>query len=51
MKFIQSRDEEEAEIPLLLFQHESHPVWPAYTSSTNSIMFGGNAYGLVARPD
>ncbi len=51
MKFVQSRDEIEAEIPLLLFLSEDNPVWPAYTSNTNAIMFGGNAYGLVARRD
>ncbi len=51
MKFLQSRDEEESEIPILLFLNEAHPVWPAYTSNTSAIMFGGNAYGLVARQD
>lgn len=51
IKFVQSRDDVEVEVPLLLFLNENHPVWPAYTSNTNSIMFGGNAYGLVARQD
>jgi hypothetical protein len=51
MKFVQLRDEEETEIPLLLFLSEDHPVWPAYTSNTNAIMFGGNAYGLLAQQD
>ena len=51
MKFVQSRDEVETEIPLLLLLSEGHPVWPAYTSDTNAIMFGGSAYGLVAQQD
>lgn len=51
MKFIQSRDEEDAEIPLFPYVSENHPVWPAYTSDNSAIMFGRNAYGLVAQRD
>jgi hypothetical protein len=49
IQFIRSRDEEEAELPLFVYRRENHPVWPAYTSNTNSIMFGSNAFGLVAQ--
>jgi hypothetical protein len=51
MRFVQSRDDEETDVPILLHRREKHPVWPAVVTPKEVIFLGGNSSGVVARQD
>jgi hypothetical protein len=51
MRFVRSRDEEEADLPVFLHRRENNPVFPVYATDDKAIFTRGNAFGLVARQD
>lgn len=47
----QPRDDQETEVPLLVFARESHPTWPIHPDNSNVVLLGGaGSSGLIARP-
>ncbi len=46
-RFLCSRDDDEAELPVQVLRYDADPFWPATTSDSNIIFAGGNTFGLV----
>jgi hypothetical protein len=49
--FIQSKDQEEIELPIEVFRREGHPAWPAVPDPQGAVFLHGGSYGLIARKD
>lgn len=50
MQFIQARDEEEIDVPIMLARRDRHPMWPIVPMNNQIILLAGSSYGLIARP-
>jgi hypothetical protein len=47
LQFVQSRDDEEIELPLLMGARENHETWPAVPVGNTSILLAGDSFGFV----